>query len=163
MVLDERQEFIRRRNLFAIDGNDQVGLAAIDLSLLDDERAAPFLLAMSPAPQNDQAWNDWVYRANSIIRAAETGDERQVQIMCRNIVREMMAKPGLPPWTRELVGTCEALKEGLARGRSGSFCRKAKENARAFRKATPVAEERRAYPLAMQLAEMMETLHKGLC
>lgn len=125
--------------------------------------AAPLLLAAAPAQDNGQKWNDWVYRANSIQRAMESGDSGEVNVMCRNIVREMMSKASLPLWARELVGTCEALKEGLANGRKGSFCRKAKENVRALRKATPVAEEPRAYPLAMKLAASMETLHEGLC
>lgn len=124
---------------------------------------APFLLAASPAQDNGQKWNDWVYRAGSIVRAAESGEARQVDVVCRNIGREMMTKASLPLWSRELIGTCEMLKEGLARGRSGKFCRKAKQNAKAFRKATPVAEEPRAYPLAMEIATMMETLHKGIC
>lgn len=126
--------------------------------------AVPLLLATSPAPAQASAksWNDWVYRANSILRAAEAGEQAQVNTVCRNIVMEMTSI-GLPKWSRELIGTCDALKEGFATGRRGKFCSKAKENARAFRKAAPVEEEPRAYPIGIKVAVMMETLYDGLC
>ena len=130
---------------------------------LDLLLAAPLLLAAAPPQDNGQKWNDWVYRANSIMRALESGEESQVNTVCRNITREMMGMASLPIWARELVGTCDALKEGLARGRSGSFCRKARENAKALRKASPVAEEPRAYPMVMKLADAMDGLYQGLC
>ena len=125
--------------------------------------AAPVLLASSPAQvqASAESWNKWVYRANSIQRAAAAGDQAQIATACRNIVWEMTSV-GLPRWARELVGTCDALKEAAA-GRRGKFCSKAKENARAFRKATPVDAEPRAYPAAVKIAEMMEALYNGLC
>ncbi|MES2445306.1 MAG: hypothetical protein V4574_20970 [Pseudomonadota bacterium] len=123
---------------------------------------ATALLAVTPAPaQTSQAWNDWVYRANSLLRAIASGQQSDVDIMCRDIHREMAGK-GFPKWAQALTGVCEVLKEGMAKGRSGKFCRDSLRVAIQLEATSPV-EDRRAPPLAAQLAEALQGLHDGLC
>ena len=123
------------------------------------------LLAAAPAQAaqaSSQDWNNWVYRANSLLRAIGGGSKSSVDVMCRNIYREMAVK-GLPAWARELTGVCDALKEGLTNGSRGNFCGKARRSAAILSTAAHVPDEPRAAPLARELAQAMTGLHHGLC
>lgn len=122
------------------------------------------LLTASPAhtQASSQDWNNWVYRANSLVRAIGEGSKSSVDVMCRDIYREMAVK-GLPAWARELTGVCDALKEGLTNGSRGDFCGKARRSAAILSTASHVADEPRAAPLAHELSQAMTGLHQGLC
>lgn len=124
--------------------------------------ASLLLTAAAPPQASSQAWNNWVYRGNSLIRAIESGERRDVEIMCRNIYSEMAGK-GFPKWATHLTTVCDALKEGTAKGSSGKFCRYARLAGAQLSAATPIAEEPRARPLALKLATAMQGLHQGLC
>jgi hypothetical protein len=126
--------------------------------------AAPLLLASAPAgaQASDQAWNNWVYRANSILRAIASGERREIEVMCRDIHRETAGK-GFPKWATHLTTACEALIEGARKGTTGKFCRSARLAAAHLNAATPVPEEPRARRIGLELAGAMQGLHEGLC
>jgi hypothetical protein len=126
--------------------------------------AAPVLLAASPAAAqaSSQDWNNWVYRANSLLRAIASGEKRDVEIMCRSIHAEMAGKR-FPDWATRLTTVCDALKEGTARGRTAKFCHNSFAVSAILISAPPVPEEPRAQPLAYQLGRAMRDLYDGLC
>lgn len=128
--------------------------------------ALPALLLLAAAPASAQAsgqdWNNWVYRANSLLRAIESGEKRDVDIMCRGIYGEMAGK-GFPKWAQHLTTVCESLKEGLTKGRSSKFCSSARLAAAQLGGAAPVPEEPRAAPLALTLSRAMQGLYEGMC
>lgn len=126
--------------------------------------AAPLLFAATPAAAqaSGQDWNDWVYRANSILRAIESGEKREVDVMCRDIYRETAGKK-FPKWATQLTTICETLKEGTSNGTTRKFCGSARLAAAQLAAATPVAEEPRARPLAIKLSNAMQGLYDGLC
>jgi hypothetical protein len=128
---------------------------------------APILLlsAATPASAQDaspQVWNDWVYRAGTLLKAIESGEESQVNLYCRNIQREVGGKY-LPQWATGLIYVCDALKTGLRQGRSRALCNRLRNAESELGKAKPVEAEPRAYPLARQLAEAMRGLRQGMC
>ena len=126
--------------------------------------AATLLLLVSiPAPaQTAQAWNNWVYRANSLLKGIEGGDAREIGILCRDIYSEMAGKR-FPEWATHLTDVCDALKEGTAKGTTRKFCRSARAAAAHLGAATPVDGEPRAHRAALQLSSAMQGLHDGLC
>ncbi|MDF7777728.1 hypothetical protein P1X14_20905 [Sphingomonas sp. AOB5] len=127
--------------------------------------AASLLILATPAAAqeaSDQAWNDWVYRAGTLLKAIESGEKSQVDLYCRNIHREVGGKY-LPQWATGLIYVCDALKTGLAQGRSRAFCNRVRNAESELGKARPVAAEPRAYPLAVRLTGAMRGLREGMC
>jgi hypothetical protein len=45
LAIDDREQVVRQPHSFSVDGDDQIGRAAVDLSLFVDERPAALLLA----------------------------------------------------------------------------------------------------------------------
>lgn len=127
----------------------------------------PMLLLSAALPASaqqasDQAWNDWVYRAGTLLKAIESGEKSQVDLYCRNVSREVGGKH-LPQWATGLIQVCDALKEGVTNGSGRRFCSRVRAAESELGKARPVDAEPRAYPLAARIAEAMRGLRQGLC
>ena len=125
--------------------------------------AASLLFVSTPVcAQTSQDWNNWVYRANSLLKGIEGGDAREIGILCRDIYSEMAGKR-FPEWATHLTDVCDALKEGTTKGTTRKFCRSARVAAAHLAAATPVDGEPRAHRAALQLSSAMQGLHDGLC
>lgn len=140
-------------------------------------RAAAMLMlagAAMPAAAADKAagWHNWADRGERIVLAVRAVNPDQLESACNGVTGTVIGQGfQFPYWGQQLIGVCRVygrLFAHLADGNTTlaakkSECKELKQVRGNLAKATDVAEEPRALPVAQTLVVLMDAMRDVYC
>jgi hypothetical protein len=140
-------------------------------------RAAAMLMlagAAMPAAAADKAagWHNWADRGERIVAAIGAVNPAQLGSACDGVTGTVVGQGfQFPYWGQQLIGVCHVYRSLFSHLRDGTTtrsakkgeCKQLKQVGGNLAKATDVAEEPRALPVAQQLVVLIDAMREVYC
>ena len=138
--------------------------------------AAILILAGSPvlasAADKTTGWRNWADHGERIALAIRAVNPAQLDSACNGVTGTVIGQGfQFPYWGQQLIGTCRVygrlfdhLKDNTTtRSAKKSECKELRQVRNNLTKATDIAEEPRALPIAQMLVVLMDAMHDTYC
>ena len=138
--------------------------------------AAILVLAGSPvlASAADRAtgWHNWADRGERIVAAIGAVNPAQLDSACNGVTGTVIGQGfQFPYWGQQLIGVCRVYRSlfshlkdnSTTRSAKKSECKELKQVSGNLNKATDIAEEPRALPVAQNLIVLIEAMRDVYC